>query len=99
MDKYKEILDVETEAEDKKVRDAREADLKRQLAAEEEGAAVARSGVVDASQTRVSGGRLIKVLIWFDNEWGYANRMLDVALYWIDAARAGPDVNAGDPTQ
>jgi colicin import membrane protein len=34
-------------AEDKKVRDAREADLKRQLAAEEEGAAVARSGVVD----------------------------------------------------
>ena len=50
-----------------------------------------RSGVVDASQTRVSGGRLIKVLIWFDNEWGYANRMLDVALYWSDAARGGPD--------
>lgn len=34
-------------AEDRKVREAREADLKRQLAAEEEGAAVARSGVVD----------------------------------------------------
>ncbi len=49
-----------------------------------------RSGVVDASQTRVSGARLIKVLIWFDNEWGYANRMLDVALYWVDAARGGP---------
>jgi erythrose-4-phosphate dehydrogenase len=41
-----------------------------------------RSGVVDASQTRVSGKRLAKVLTWFDNEWGYANRMLDVALYW-----------------
>jgi D-erythrose 4-phosphate dehydrogenase len=41
-----------------------------------------RSGVVDASQTRVSGTRLAKVLTWFDNEWGYANRMLDVALYW-----------------
>jgi D-erythrose 4-phosphate dehydrogenase len=42
----------------------------------------ARSGVVDASQTRVSGRRLVKVLIWFDNEWAYANRMLDVADYW-----------------
>ena len=42
----------------------------------------AHSGIVDASQTRVSGGRLVKVLTWFDNEWGYANRMLDVARYW-----------------
>lgn len=41
-----------------------------------------RSGIVDASQTRVSGKRLVKVLTWFDNEWGYANRMLDVARYW-----------------
>lgn len=42
----------------------------------------ARSGIVDAGQTRVSGGRMVKVLCWFDNEWGYANRMLDVARYW-----------------
>ena len=42
----------------------------------------ARSSIVDASQTRVSGTRLVKVLTWFDNEWGYANRMLDVARYW-----------------
>jgi D-erythrose 4-phosphate dehydrogenase len=41
-----------------------------------------RSSIVDASQTRVSGKRLVKVLTWFDNEWGYANRMLDVAQYW-----------------
>ena len=41
-----------------------------------------RSSIVDASQTRVSGSRLVKVLTWFDNEWGYANRMLDVARYW-----------------
>jgi erythrose-4-phosphate dehydrogenase len=41
-----------------------------------------RSGIVDSSQTRVSGKRLVKVLTWFDNEWGYANRMLDVARYW-----------------
>ena len=42
----------------------------------------ARSSIVDASQTRVSGSRLVKVLTWFDNEWAYANRMLDVARYW-----------------
>jgi glyceraldehyde-3-phosphate dehydrogenase type I len=42
----------------------------------------ARSSIVDASQTRVSGGRLVKVLTWFDNEWAYANRMLDVVRYW-----------------
>ena len=41
-----------------------------------------RSGIVDAAQTRVSG-QMISVLIWFDNEWGYANRMLDVASSWV----------------
>ncbi len=41
-----------------------------------------RSSIIDASQTRVSGKRLVKVLTWFDNEWAYANRMLDVANYW-----------------
>lgn len=39
----------------------------------------ARSGIVDATQTRVSGGHLLKLLVWFDNEWGFANRMLDTA--------------------
>lgn len=43
-----------------------------------------RSAIVDASQTRVAGDRLVKVLIWFDNEWGYANRMLDVANWWVN---------------
>lgn len=38
-----------------------------------------RSAIVDAGQTRVSAGHLVKVMIWFDNEWAYANRMLDVA--------------------
>lgn len=41
-----------------------------------------RSGIVDASQTRVSQQKLVKVLIWFDNEWGYANRMIDTLLSW-----------------
>lgn len=40
------------------------------------------SGIVDASQTRVSG-QLVKVLVWFDNEWAYANRMLDIVQRWI----------------
>lgn len=43
----------------------------------------AHSGVIDASQTTVAGKRLAKLLIWFDNEWGYANRMLDVAAAWL----------------
>jgi erythrose-4-phosphate dehydrogenase len=38
------------------------------------------SGVVDATQTRVSDGSLVKLMIWFDNEWGFANRMLDTAM-------------------
>ena len=40
----------------------------------------ARSGIVDATQTRLSGKRLLKLLVWFDNEWGFANRMLDTAM-------------------
>lgn len=36
-----------------------------------------RSSIVDATQTRVADKRLIKVLCWCDNEWGFANRMLD----------------------
>ena len=38
-----------------------------------------RSAIVDATQTRVSGGTLLKLMLWFDNEWGFANRMLDTA--------------------
>ena len=38
------------------------------------------SSVVDASQTQVSANRLVKVLIWFDNEWAYANRLIDIAM-------------------
>ena len=47
----------------------------------------AHSGIVDGSQTRVSGKRLVKVLTWFDNEWGFANRMLDVCRYWTEQGR------------
>jgi glyceraldehyde 3-phosphate dehydrogenase/D-erythrose 4-phosphate dehydrogenase len=40
------------------------------------------SAIVDAGQTRVAGNQ-VKVLLWFDNEWGYANRMLDVSRHWL----------------
>lgn len=43
-----------------------------------------RSAIVDAGQTRVAGRRHLKVLTWFDNEWGYANRMVDVATTWAE---------------
>ncbi|WP_448556300.1 erythrose-4-phosphate dehydrogenase [Thalassotalea montiporae] len=37
------------------------------------------SCIVDGTQTRVSHKRLVKMLVWCDNEWGFANRMLDTA--------------------
>ncbi len=41
------------------------------------------SSIVDSLLTKVSGGTLVKVASWYDNEWGFSNRMLDatVALY------------------
>jgi glyceraldehyde 3-phosphate dehydrogenase len=38
-----------------------------------------RSGIVDGPSTMVVDGRLVKVLIWYDNEYGYAFRMADLA--------------------
>jgi len=42
------------------------------------------SAIVDASQTRCNGPRFANLMVWFDNEWGFANRMLDMADYWTD---------------
>ncbi len=39
----------------------------------------------DATQTRVMEGTLVKVLGWYDNEWGFSNRMLDMALALANA--------------
>ncbi|MGF1705686.1 erythrose-4-phosphate dehydrogenase [Enterovibrio baiacu] len=46
------------------------------------------SAIVDGSQTRVSNHNLVKMLVWCDNEWGFANRMLDTALA-MDAVSSG----------
>ncbi|HRN58660.1 MAG TPA: type I glyceraldehyde-3-phosphate dehydrogenase [Chiayiivirga sp.] len=39
-----------------------------------------RSSIYDSTQTRVMEGTLVKVLSWYDNEWGFSNRMLDTTL-------------------
>ncbi|MCZ6533227.1 MAG: type I glyceraldehyde-3-phosphate dehydrogenase, partial [SAR324 cluster bacterium] len=38
-----------------------------------------RSSVVDALSTKVVGENLVKVLSWYDNEWGFSNRMVEMA--------------------
>lgn len=40
-----------------------------------------RSATVDALSTMVIGGNMVKVVAWYDNEWGYANRVLDLITY------------------
>ncbi|MDA7981903.1 MAG: glyceraldehyde-3-phosphate dehydrogenase [Alphaproteobacteria bacterium] len=40
-----------------------------------------RSAVVDLHSTRVVDGCLVRVAAWYDNEWGFANRMVDLAVY------------------
>ena len=38
-----------------------------------------RSSIIDADNTMVMGGNLVKVLTWYDNEWGYSCRVADLA--------------------
>ncbi|TLY50198.1 MAG: type I glyceraldehyde-3-phosphate dehydrogenase [Gammaproteobacteria bacterium] len=45
----------------------------------------ALSSIYDATQTRVIDGTLVKVLSWYDNEWGFSNRMLDMTLALANA--------------
>ena len=42
------------------------------------------SSIFDANHTKVSG-KLLKVLAWYDNEWGFSNRMLDNCLALCNA--------------
>ena len=37
------------------------------------------SSIFDATNTIVIGGNLVKVMAWYDNEWGFSNRMVDLA--------------------
>jgi glyceraldehyde 3-phosphate dehydrogenase len=43
------------------------------------------SSIVDATLTKVSNGVLVKALSWYDNEWGFSNRMLDTTIALMNA--------------
>ena len=45
----------------------------------------AHSSTYDATMTRIIEGGLVKVCSWYDNEWGFSNRMLDTTLAWSRA--------------
>lgn len=40
-----------------------------------------KSSIVDLSLTKVVGGDMVKIVAWYDNEWGYANRLIELAEY------------------
>ena len=44
-----------------------------------------RSSVYESSLTRVVDGRLVKICSWYDNEWGFSNRMLDTTIALVNA--------------
>jgi glyceraldehyde 3-phosphate dehydrogenase len=46
------------------------------------------SSIFDATLTKVSEGTLVKVCAWYDNEWGFSNRMLDTTVAFVKAAAA-----------
>jgi glyceraldehyde 3-phosphate dehydrogenase len=46
------------------------------------------SSIFDATITKVSDGTLVKVYSWYDNEWGFSNRMLDVAVAFAEVGVA-----------
>ena len=44
------------------------------------------SSIFDATLTKVIDGTLVKVCAWYDNEWGFSNRMIDTTLAWSKAS-------------
>jgi len=46
----------------------------------------AHSSIFDATLTKVIDGTLVKVCAWYDNEWGFSNRMIDTTLAWSKAS-------------
>ena len=43
------------------------------------------SSIFESSQTKVIDGKMVKVLSWYDNEWGFSNRMLDTTIALMNA--------------
>ena len=88
------VVEVERETTEAEVnglfKEAAEKELKGILAYSEEPLVSADfngnpfSAIVDSSLTRVIDRRMVKVLAWYDNEWGYANRVKDLLLYMAE---------------
>ena len=78
-----------TEALREALKKASEGELKGIMGYDEEGLVSMdykgdeRSSIVDGPFCQVIGGRLAKVVAWYDNEWGYSNRVTDLAAYMI----------------
>lgn len=78
--------DTSVEEVNRILKEAAEGDLKGVLAYSEDELVSAdynhdaASSTVDAPLTKVIDGNLVKVCAWYDNEWGFSNRMLDTAL-------------------
>jgi len=85
------VIDVDketsTEEVNKALKDAANGELKGILAFSEEPLVSAdfkgnsNSSIVDAEYTKVIGGRMIKILSWYDNEWGYSCRVRDLVKF------------------
>jgi glyceraldehyde 3-phosphate dehydrogenase len=52
-----------------------------------------RSSIIDADSTMVLGGTMVKVIAWYDNEWGYSCRVADLIAY------VGQRLDAGQPAE
>ena len=79
--------DTTTEEVNKALKDAAEGELKDILAFSEEPLVSVdfrknpNSSIVDADYTKVIGGNLVKILSWYDNEWGYSCRVRDLVKF------------------
>ena len=45
----------------------------------------AHSSTFDATQTQVIDGTMVRIIAWYDNEWGFSSRMSDTANAWVAA--------------
>ena len=41
------------------------------------------SSIFDATQTQVIDGTMVRIIAWYDNEWGFSHRMSDTANAWV----------------
>jgi glyceraldehyde 3-phosphate dehydrogenase len=53
------------------------------------------SSIFDAQQTMVADGRMVKVIAWYDNEWGYSNRCVELAAKVLEAKPAMAGAQGG----